>query len=84
MKVKLYGALFSHKMRKTMGWALISGILFLGSTLWAGAAWWPALVATLFCVAVKTPFYWLWEHAYDWLAGLPHKPAPIGLDRVIE
>ena len=54
-----------EKALKTYGWAVISGIIFFGSGLVAGAQLGALLVATLIAVALKTPFYWLWEHVFD-------------------
>ena len=54
-----------EKAVKTYGWAVISGIIFFGSGLVAGAESFSLLVATGTAVALKTPFYWLWEHVFD-------------------
>jgi hypothetical protein len=59
--------LWSEKVGKTLGWALVSGLLFFLSGI-AGVGWeqWGAMVwATLTCVALKTPVYWLYEHGWD-------------------
>ena len=63
-----------EKALKTYGWAVISGIIFFASGLFAGAEVGPVLVATATAVALKTPFYWLWEHAFDALWGRTCKP----------
>jgi hypothetical protein len=55
----------SEKALKTYGWAVISGIIFFGSGLLAGAEFCPLLIGTGTAVALKTPFYWLWEHVFD-------------------
>jgi hypothetical protein len=61
--------LTSGKAVKTYGWAIISGLLFFFSGIAAGgwSQWWPMLVATLTCVALKTPVYWLYEHSWDFI-----------------
>jgi hypothetical protein len=55
----------SEKAVKTYGWAVISGIIFFVSGVLAGAEVCPLLIGTGTAVALKTPFYWLWEHAFD-------------------
>src|SRR5712692_3054043 len=62
----------SEKALKTYGWAVISGMIFFGSGLLAGAEFCPLLVGTGTAVALKTPFYWLWEHAFAALRRRSH------------
>ena len=64
----------SEKALKTYGWAVISGFIFFGSGLLAGAEVLSLLVATGTAVALKTPFYWLWEHAFEALWGKAQEP----------
>ena len=62
------------KAVKTYGWALISGLLFFLSGLAAGGGVWPIFVGTLLAVALKTPVYWLYEHAFDWSVARANGP----------
>jgi hypothetical protein len=60
--------LWNEKTGKTLGWALMSGLLFFFSGI-VGVGWEQCgamLFATLTCVALKTPVYWLYEHGWDW------------------
>jgi hypothetical protein len=64
----LWAALVTEKMAKTLGWALISGLLFFFSGI-MGVGWEHTaamLLATLTCVALKTPVYWAYEHGWEW------------------
>lgn len=56
-----------EKTVKTGGWAAISGVLFFGSGLASGAELGPIVMATIIAVSLKTPFYWAWEHAFEYL-----------------
>ena len=58
--------LWNEKLGKTLGWALVSGLLFFFSGI-AGVRWehcGAMVFATLTCVALKTPVYWLHEHVW--------------------
>jgi hypothetical protein len=77
--------LLNDKMAKTLGWALISGLLFFFSGIF-GVGWEqavPMLVATLTCVALKTPVYWLYEHGWDWAFHRHATRAPVRAEKTV-
>lgn len=50
---------------KTIGWAVISAVIFFTSAFLSGAPLYSALIATLVATASKTPAYPMWEFAFE-------------------
>lgn len=50
---------------KTIGWAIVSGCIFMSSALVHGCPWEAALFATLVATALKTPAYTIYEIVFE-------------------
>ena len=58
---KFLAVLAHEKFLKTLGWALVSGVIFGVSGLLAGAEVAAVAKATAVAVSLKTPAYYLYE-----------------------
>lgn len=50
---------------KTIGWAIVSGVIFMASALVHGCPWESALFATACATALKTPAYTVYEFVFE-------------------
>lgn len=50
---------------KTIGWAIVSGAIFMASALVHGCQWEAALFATACATVLKTPAYTVYEFVFE-------------------
>jgi len=52
---------------KTLGWAVISGTIFVLGAVWKECPWEAAIAGAVVATLFKTPAYPLWEVAFNWM-----------------